>query len=138
MANIFRRTLTVGPEHIDELGHVNNVVWLRLIVDLSVAHSLAEGMDGPALQALGGTWLVRRHEIDYLRPALPGQRIQEETWISEARGAQCVRCCRFVLHEPGGHQAPVELVRSATQWVWVDLERHRPRRIPEVWMERFA
>ena len=35
---IFELTLTAGPEHIDELGHVNNAVWVQWIQQVAVAH----------------------------------------------------------------------------------------------------
>ena len=35
---IFETTLTAGPEHIDELGHVNNAVWVQWIQQVAVAH----------------------------------------------------------------------------------------------------
>ena len=30
--------LTAGPEHIDELGHVNNAVWVQWMEQVAVAH----------------------------------------------------------------------------------------------------
>ena len=40
----FEMTFTAGPEHIDELGHVNNAVWVQWIQQVAVAHweSLAD------------------------------------------------------------------------------------------------
>ena len=35
---IFELALTAGPEHIDELGHVNNAVWVQWIQQVAVAH----------------------------------------------------------------------------------------------------
>ena len=29
MTNTHTRSFTAGPEHIDELGHVNNAVWVN-------------------------------------------------------------------------------------------------------------
>ena len=34
----FGMTFTAGPEHIDELGHVNNAVWVQWIQQVAVAH----------------------------------------------------------------------------------------------------
>ena len=85
-AAIFRRTRVVTDEDLDALGHVNNVVWVRFIVELANAHSSAVGLDWRAYRKLGGMWIVRRHEIDYARSALPGEEIVEETWISRMKG----------------------------------------------------
>ena len=36
--NRFAKTFTALPEHIDELGHVNNAVWLQWVQDIATAH----------------------------------------------------------------------------------------------------
>ena len=120
----FRRTLRVEAEHVDELGHVNNLVWVRLVLDLATAHSNAVGLDARAYRAMGAWWIVHRQEIDYHAPAFPGEEIAEETWISSMRGARCIRESRFT------RLADDALLLSArTTWAYVDAESQRPRRI---------
>ena len=67
---IFEMTLTAAPEHIDELGHVNNAVWVQWIQQVAVAHwdSFADPAHKDAYY-----WVVVRHEIDYLRAAHRGR-----------------------------------------------------------------
>ena len=67
---VFEMALTAGPEHIDELGHVNNAVWVQWIQQVAVAHwdSVAEPAHKDAY-----FWVVVRHEIDYLRAAHRGR-----------------------------------------------------------------
>ena len=38
MGNRHTLHFTAGREHIDELGHVNNAVWVRWIQDIATAH----------------------------------------------------------------------------------------------------
>jgi acyl-CoA thioester hydrolase len=38
MSNRYTQTFTALPSHIDELGHVNNAVWVRWIQQLATAH----------------------------------------------------------------------------------------------------
>ena len=38
MSDIFDLTLTVKPEHIDILGHVNNVMYVHWMQDVALAH----------------------------------------------------------------------------------------------------
>ncbi|MBM3926849.1 MAG: acyl-CoA thioesterase, partial [Sphingomonadales bacterium] len=35
---LFTHRFTALADHIDELGHVNNAVWVRWIQDIAVAH----------------------------------------------------------------------------------------------------
>ena len=64
-------------EHVDELGHVNNLVWVRLVLDLATAHSNSVGLDTRAYRELGAWWIVHRQEIDYHAPAFPGEELVE-------------------------------------------------------------
>ena len=34
----FTQTFTARPADIDELGHVNNAVWVKWVQDIAVAH----------------------------------------------------------------------------------------------------
>ena len=74
---VFERAVTARPEHIDELGHVNNAVWVQWIQEVALAHwySVAD----PAHQD-DYIWVVVRHEIDYLRPAFDGETLTGRTW----------------------------------------------------------
>ena len=38
----FSHTVTARAEHIDELGHVNNTVWVQWIQDIATAHVVYE------------------------------------------------------------------------------------------------
>jgi len=119
---IFELTLAAGPEHIDELGHVNNAVWVQWIQQVAVAH-----WDAVASQAHRDAyyWVVVRHEIDYLRPAHEGDRIAARTWVADA--PQGARFDRFV--EFTGPHGKI-CVRSKTQWAIIDKVLGRPIRVP--------
>lgn len=62
MSNRFTLTFTAEPQHIDELGHVNNAVWVDWIQQIATAHWSA--VAAPEHQA-AYIWVVTRHEIDY-------------------------------------------------------------------------
>jgi acyl-CoA thioesterase FadM len=59
----FSLTITVYKDDIDELGHVNNVVYVRWVQEVAAAHwdSLASSEIKQKY-----VWVVLRHEIDYL------------------------------------------------------------------------
>ncbi len=124
-AAVFQRPRKVEPRHIDHLGHVNNAVWLRFVVGLADAHSSALGFDFERLRALGGLWIVRRHEIDYDAPGFEGDELVEETWVEQMKGARSVRACRFTRPRDG-----TLLLRALTTWAYCDFTSQRPRRIP--------
>lgn len=129
---VFRRTRVIAPSDIDELGHVNNVRWLAFVAELAGAHAGGRGSGLSQLRAQGALWIVRRHEIDYHRPALPGEEIVEETWVERMTGAKSERRSRFTRASDG---AP--LCDALTVWAYVDAATLRPKRIPAELRARF-
>ena len=61
-----------AAEHIDELGHVNNAVWVQWIQESR--SRIGRRSPTPAHDD-AYFWVVVRHEIDYLRAAFDGDRI---------------------------------------------------------------
>ena len=119
---VFEMKLIARPEHIDELGHVNNAVWVQWIQQVAVAHwdAVAEAAHKDAY-----FWVIVRHEIDYLRPAHEGDRVTGRTWVGEApKGARFDRHMEFV--GPDGKVC----VRARTFWAIIDKAAGRPIRVP--------
>ena len=123
---VFRLDLAVADEDIDDLGHASNIAFVRWIQRVAIAHSEAVGLGLEAYRRLGGVFIVARHEIDYLRPALRGDVLQARTWISSVMAAKVQRATELVRAADG---EPV--ARSLTSWGWVEMASGRPRRIPQ-------
>ena len=118
----FERRITAQPEDIDELGHVNNAVWVRWIQDVATAHWYAVARPDHADAFI---WLVVRHEIDYMRAVLEGETVTGRTWVGDApKGARFDRHMEFV-GEDGKPR-----VRARTTWAILDKESGRPIRVP--------
>jgi acyl-CoA thioester hydrolase len=119
---VFELTFTAAPKHIDELGHVNNAVWVQWIQQVAVAHwdALADPAHRDAY-----FWVVVRHEIDYLRAAHHGDAVTARTWVGEA--PQGARFDRFVEFTGADGKT---CVRSRTQWAIIDKALRRPIRVP--------
>ncbi len=124
----FKLAMTVGDVDIDELGHASNIAYVRWIQDVALAHSVAVGLDVAAYRTLGGVFFIRRHEIDYLRPALRGDRLELRTWIDSVFAAKCARGTEVV--KISGDGAETMLARAMTTWGFVEIASGRPSRIP--------
>ncbi len=122
---VFRYSRTVRPEEIDQLGHASNLAYLQWAVEAAVAHSDSVGWTAQRYRALGAGFVVRRHLIEYLRPAGPGENVEVWTWVTGFRGASSLR--RFVI-QPAGQE--VVLAQGETLWAFMDFATGRPRRIP--------
>ena len=122
MRPVFEQSIVASDADIDELGHVNNAVWVQWIQTAAVAHWAAVA-DAAHIDAY--IWVVVRHEIDYLRAAYPGDRIVARTWVGEApKGARFDRHMEFT-----GADGKV-CVRVKTQWAIIDKASERPIRVP--------
>jgi acyl-CoA thioester hydrolase len=125
----FEKSITAAADDIDELGHVNNAVWVRWIQDMATAHwrATADPADVDAY-----VWVVVRHEIDYLRAVLIGETVVGRTWVGEApKGARFDRHVEFI-GEDGKPR-----VRARTTWAILDKATGRPLRVPKEVAERF-
>ena len=119
---VFTHSIVAPASAIDELGHVNNAVWVEWIQQVAVAH-WASVADAAHVEAY--VWVVVRHEIDYLRAAFAGDVLTASTWVGEApKGARFDRHMDFV-----GADGKV-CVRARTQWAIIDKASGRPIRVP--------
>ena len=118
---VFELTIEPRSEDIDELGHVNNAVYVRWIQDMATSHwravARAEDVDRYV-------WVVTRHEIDYRGATILGETLTARTWVGEPQGA---RFDRFV--EIVGPDGRIR-VSARTVWALVELSSMRPIRIP--------
>ena len=118
----FTRAITATEADIDELGHVNNAVWVRWIQDVAVEHWHAVATPE---QHAAYVWMITRHEIDYRGNVRAGETVTAETWVPEPpKGARFDRHMRFTGADG---RAKVEAV---TTWALLDRATGRLLRVP--------
>ncbi len=125
----FELQITAQPEDIDELGHVNNAVWVRWIQDVATSHwrALARPEDQDAY-----IWVIVRHEIDYLRAVLAGETVTGRTWIQDPpSGAKFNRHMEFTGADGKAR------VRAKTTWAIIEKASGRPIRVPQAITDTF-
>ena len=123
------RTFAVSPDDIDGQGHVNNLVYLRWIQEIAIAHwSSAARPEDQASTA----WVVVRHEIDYLKPAFDGEEVVGRTWVAAWKGATSERHTELVRARDGE-----VLARGRTVWCALDTAPRRPKRVNAAMSEPF-
>ena len=118
----FTRTFTASPEHIDELGHVNNAVWVQWVQTMATDHWQAVAAREHVDRYY---WVVTRHEIDYRGNVAAGESVIADTWVEGTpRGARFDRCVRFI-----GCDGRVK-VEAKTTWAIIDRASGRLVRVP--------
>ncbi len=117
----FQYSFLVEEQHLDALNHVNNVVYIQWINDVSEKHwstITTEALDKNYF------WVVIRHEVDYINQAVLGNMITIFTWVGESRGVKSVRHVQIQK----GEQI---LVKAQTTWCLIDAQTFKPTRIKE-------
>ena len=115
----------VLAKDIDELGHVNNAVYVNWIQEASTEHWQAIAAQSIQDKYL---WFCSRHEIDYKQQLYIEQDVEIRTWLGQAIGA---RFDRFVDIREKGSKSSSALAK--TTWVLISKSSGRPIRIkPEI------
>lgn len=129
-AERFEQIISVLPQDIDQFDHVNNIVYLRWVQDVSIAHWYAAATNAQK-EKIG--WVVVRHEIDYLSSARLSDEIIARTCVGGAdknifeRFTEMIRASDLKV-----------LARARTLWCPIDLHSHRPIRVGADVYERFS
>ena len=125
---VFELPLEIRPEHIDENGHVNNVVYVGWLQDAGTTHWNARF---DAETRAKWSWVALRHQIDYLRALQPDATAIARTWVGDPRGP---RFARYVRIEDGEGRL---CAQGVSDWCLVEAATLRPTRIPATMLPTF-
>ncbi len=121
MSNRHAMTFTAQSEHIDELGHVNNAVWVDWIQQIAISHWSSVASAEHQAQYF---WVVTRHEIDYRGNVGLGEAVMAETFIPSApTGARFDRRVDF------RNAAGKVIVSANTTWAMLERASGRLARV---------
>jgi acyl-CoA thioester hydrolase len=126
----FEQAIVILPEDIDFFDHVNNVVYVRWVQEVSTAAWFAAATEAQKA-AIG--WVVMRHEIDYRGSARMGDEIIGRTWVGTARKHIFERFVEIVRARDNQ-----VLARARSLWCPVDLRTRRLTRVGADVYERFS
>ncbi len=111
----------VQKNDIDLLDHVNNVVYLQWVNDISEKHwNILSNEDIDSKYY----WVATRHEIDYVNQAILGDQITVYTWIGKTGGVRSIRNVHIYRKE-------TLLAKAKTTWCLVDKKTNKPTRIQQ-------
>lgn len=127
--DVCKLAIHVEAADIDDLNHVNNVVYLKWVQEVSAKH-----WETAASQALRRqcNWVVLRHEIDYSTPAMAGDLIEAFTWVDAPNGPRQVR--HVSIQRAADHKI---LAHVQSTWCLLDPQTNKPKRIAHEIIDAF-
>lgn len=126
MGAIGKIELVVPATAIDTNGHVNNVQYVQWMQDAAMAHSAELGWPQERYAALGRTWIIRSHTIQYFHSAYAGETVTIFTWVSALQKIRSLR--KFKFYRAADNTV---LAAAATLFIFCDLRTGKPLSIPQ-------
>ena len=124
----FQHSFKVKSADIDNLNHVNNVVYLQWVQEIAYKHWDIIASEEIKTKYI---WMVLRHEIDYLSQAYLNDDITVYTWIEESQGVKSTRIVHIYCNDK-------ILVKSKTIFCLLDGITLKPKRIDTKIMALFT
>ena len=116
-------TYLIRHDECDAYGVLNNTAYLRLAQETAWRHSIAAGFGYGYYEDLQRAWVARDSSIEYLQPVTYGNILAVTTHVPSTRRSIARRTFEFQLEG--------ELVaKSHTDYVFLDMVRQAPARIP--------
>ena len=122
----FSMELSVAWHDLDSVQHVNNANYLKYTEECGMQVIAAHGWPISRMLDHGFAIFIRQHQIQYLQPAILGDKLTISTWASNVRRSTATR--HYLIQRKSDGQK-LAVVHSKS--VWVDLETGRPIRIPK-------
>ncbi|WP_394971614.1 acyl-CoA thioesterase [uncultured Croceitalea sp.] len=114
---------TVNQNDLDDLNHVNNVVYVEWIQEISKKHweEVSSNIQNKYI------WVVRRHDITYYDAAKFKDEVLINTTIKDTKGPISYR-----IVEMKDNKTQKLLVKSITEWCLLNSKTYKPIRVPEI------
>lgn len=117
----FEYNIEVPASAIDQLNHVNNVIYLQWVQDVAEKHWIAKT---PASIRDKFGWVVLDHFIQYKHPSFFGEKLLLKTWIESYGNIKSER--RTEIFRSSDQKI---IAKARTTWCFVDLKNNKPTRI---------
>ncbi|MEP1095666.1 MAG: acyl-CoA thioesterase [Cyclobacteriaceae bacterium] len=118
---VYSKSIEVKANHLDEVNHVNNVVFLQWVQDISKEHWLSKTDD---LINSKMFWVVRSHHIDYKKQVFLGDQLKVKTFVNSCRGPFSERVVEF-------WRAKDQVARAKSNWCLLGTGDQKPLRVPD-------
>lgn len=110
---------------IDAFGELTTAGMIRFLQQTASDATAAIGFPLEWYERMGTVWLIRRTTFERLAPAVYDDRLRIRTWVSDMRRVRSERAYEVTRERDGA-----VLATASTDWVYVDIARAMPTRVP--------
>lgn len=133
-ADPFLHRNDVAAEHIDDLQHTNNTVYVRWCEETAWAHSQALGLNISNYRELDRAMAVVEGHYRYLRASGLGDSVETATWIINwDRRLTMTRHFQVRRIEDGS-----TLLRARVRFACIEISSGRPKRLPKEFLDGYG
>ena len=117
------KEITVSKNDLDDLNHVNNIIYIRWIQEIAKFHW--ESLVSNDIRK-NYYWVLLEHQIKYLHPAFLGDKIKIKTYIEKTGGIKSNRIVEIYNTDTN-----ILIVKSKTIWCLINAKSNKPSRITD-------
>ncbi len=128
----FDLKLTVQPEHIDILGHVNNVVYVAWMQDVATAHIETLGLGLKEYIELKHAMVAVEHQVQYRKAAMLDDEVILRTWFYDINALYSFRQYAFYRAKDSAL-----LFTGSTKWACIEIATGRPKRMSPTFIQAY-
>ena len=128
----FDLKITVKPEHIDVLGHVNNVVYVAWMQDVATAHIEALGVGLEQYLELKHAMVAVEHHVQYRKAAMLSDDVILRTWFYDINALYSFRQYAFFRASDKS-----VLFTGNTKWACIEIATGRPKRMSPTFIQAY-
>lgn len=132
MSSVFDLQIKVKPEHIDILGHVNNVVYVQWMQDVASAHIETLGVGLEQYLEMKHAMVAIEHYVQYRKAALLGDDIILRTWLYDINALYSFRQYAFFRASDKSF-----LFTGNTKWACIEIATGRPKRMSPTFIQAY-
>tara|TARA_B100000768_G_scaffold110752_1_gene102678 strand:+ start:3058 stop:3450 length:393 start_codon:yes stop_codon:yes gene_type:complete len=121
--NTLEKEITVSKNDLDDLNHVNNIIYIRWIQEIAKFHW--ESLVSNDIRK-NYYWVLLEHQIKYLHPAFLGDKIKIKTYIEKTGGIKSNRIVEIYNTDTN-----ILIVKSKTIWCLINAKSNKPSRITD-------
>jgi acyl-CoA thioester hydrolase len=124
----YSASIAVLDRDIDHMGHVNNAVYIQWAQMVTQSYWESRASAQMAEETL---WVALRHEIDYKRPIMFGDRVRISLRLVSTATARAAFECLI-------HRDDQPVARLMSTWCCVDAASRKPKRISDTMRVTFG